>query len=153
MKKSFLFAPFFMSLFVLSGVIAAQEQERTYTPFERQRFELDKQFAAEVLRDDGSRISLTRFQVGSGLFRHKIETGDSQSGLLLALSNITRIVRVRNSPDRVTVVFLNGSEMSTRWSHYQLQKIRGITEDGKEWESTIDTIREIEIRQVTPPEK
>lgn len=151
MKTTCLLSSLCIVLLMATGVTCAQEQEREFTPFERQRFELDKVFAADILRDDGSRIRLSRFQVGTGLFRHKIETGDSQSGLLLALSNITRIVRVRNTPDRVTVVFLNGSEMSTRWSHYQLQKLWGITEDGKEWESTIDTVREIEIRQVTPP--
>ena len=126
----------------------SQEEEREYTEFERERFELDLKFEATVLLDDGTKFKLTDFHIGTGLYRHKVETGDSQHGLLMPISNIKRIVRSGNTIDWVDFVFLNDSEMHARWSHYKLQKIYGITEDGAAWEGTIDQVREIVIWQV-----
>lgn len=133
---------------ILASWVMSQEKEREYTEYERERFELDLKFEAVVLMDDGEKFSLTGFHIGEGLLRHKLETGDEQSGLLLPMSNIKRIVRSRDTKDWVTVVFKGGVEMSTRWKDYQVQKLFGTLDDGSQWSGLISQVREVEIRQM-----
>ena len=141
-----------IALIALHLAIAAVAQEREYTPYERERFELDKRFEATVLLRDGSKFTVTNFHFESGIYKHKINTGESPPGLLQPLSNITRIVRSRKQ-GWVHLVFLNGSEMHTPFRHPRDQPFAGMKEDGSKWKCLLDEIAEVEIREVETAKK
>jgi hypothetical protein len=145
--SAFIIASQFILIFMLlSSIAICQEQE--YTDFERERFELDLVFEAEILLDDGTKFTVSNFHLSKWLLRHKLQTGDERQGINLPLSNIKRIVRSKNTKYWVDVVFLNDTEMHTHWFDPGIQRLYGALEDGSEWESSIDRVREIVIRLV-----
>ena len=137
-----------ISLFFCFFMVSASSQERQYTDYEIERFELNKKFTATVLTNLGDEYFLKEFKIGKGLLCHKLDTGNSKRGVLLPLSNIRRIIRKGDLEIWVDVIFLNGSEMHTTWAKPEEQKILGILEDGSPFETTIGQVREIEIQQI-----
>ena len=140
---------------LLSGFAPSQEQEREYTKFERERFDLDLKFEATVILVDGTKFDVSDFHIGIGLYRHKIDTGGGSvsSGLLLPLSNVKRIYKNRPKDNWANIVFLNDSEMHTQWGGAENQKLYGKKKDGSRWEATIHQIREVHVRQVDTEDK
>jgi hypothetical protein len=129
--------------------LTAVGQDREYTDYEKRRFELDKRFTADVLLDNGTRFHVNDFRIGTGIYRNVVSVG-TQGGLLMPLSNITRIARSSEGDNWVDIVFLNGSRMHTRWSDPSTQLFHGILADGSPWEAGITDIREIDITEVAP---
>lgn len=131
--------------------VTAVAQEREYTPYERERFELDKHFEATVLLADGTRFDVSEFHFDTGLYKHKVKTGESELGIMQPLSNIKRIVRSRKA-GWVHLVYLNDSEMHTVLRYPETQRFAGTKEDGTKWTGTLDEIAEIDVREVAAPE-
>ena len=136
-----------VALMSLLLAIAAVAQEREYTPYERERFDLDKRFEATVLLKDGSKFKVSEFHFDTAIYKHKVHVGESNLGMLQPLTNIKRIVRGRKD-GWVHLVYLNGSEMHTLLKHPARQRFAGTREDGSKWVALLDKIAEIEIREV-----
>ena len=128
--------------FCLASVAQANQQE-SYTPFERDYYDLDYAFGARVTMADGSVVELTAFQTGRGLQKHMILSA-SESPLNIALKAVKRIDET-GEEGWVTLHFEDDVEMRIKWAGAESRKMYGILPDGGKWEALISEVRSVEV--------